>query len=86
MALVLLYLIIRTIVRMTTHTAVRIQKGNIMFLKEISSTVAQRNMGKLFTMAYRAPILLTRGGHTPEDVVVMSKAKYAKLVKAADNG
>jgi len=74
----------RTIVRIDIQTAVRIQKGNIMFLKEISSTVAQRNMGKLFSMAYRAPILLTRGGHTPEDVVVMSKAKYAKLIKAAN--
>ena len=76
----------RIIVRIDTHTAVRIQKGNIMFLKEISSTVAQRNMSKLFTMAYRSPVLLTRSGHTPEDVVVMSKVRYAKLIKAANNG
>lgn len=57
-----------------------------MFLKEISSTVAQRDMKKLFTMACRAPTLLTRGGHSPEALVVMSKVKYAKLVKAANNG
>lgn len=74
----------RTTIRIDIQTAVRIQKGSIMFLKEISSTVAQRNMGKLFSMAYRAPILLTRGGTTPEDVVVMSKVRYAKLLKAAN--
>ena len=55
-----------------------------MFLKEISSTVAQREMKKLFTMACRAPTLLTRAGHSPETLVVMSKVKYAKLVKAAN--
>lgn len=80
----MLYPEIRTIVRMATQTAVRIQRGNIMFLKEISSSVAQRNMGKLFTMAYRTPVLLTRAGTTPEDVVVMSKVRYAKLLKAAN--
>lgn len=79
----MLYPEARTTMRIDTQTAVRIQKGNIMFLKEISSTVAQRNMSKLFAMAYRAPTLLTRAGRTPEDVVVMSKAKYARLVKGA---
>jgi prevent-host-death family protein len=52
-----------------------------MFLKEISSSVAQRQIGKLFNAAYRSPVLLTRLNH--EDVVVMSKAKYAKLVKSS---
>lgn len=69
---------------MATQTAVRIQKGNIMFLKEISSSVAQRDINKLFNMAYRAPVLLTRQKNNKEDVVVMSKVKYAKLVKAAN--
>jgi len=74
---------VRTTIRIDTQTAVRIQKGRIMFLKEISSTVAQRDMKKLFTMACRAPTLLTRAGHSPETLVVMSKVKYAKLIKAA---
>ena len=52
-----------------------------MFLKEISSSEAQRQISKLFSMAYKSPILLTRLNH--EDVVVMSKAKYTKLLKAA---
>ena len=55
-----------------------------MFLKEISSSEAQRQIGKLFSAAYRSPILLTRLNH--DDVVVMSKAKYAKLLKAANKG
>ena len=80
----LLYPEVRIIVRIDIQTAVRIQKGNIMFLKEISSTVAQRNMKKLFTMACRAPTLLTRAGHSPETLVVMSKVKYAKLIKDAN--
>jgi len=50
-----------------------------MFLKEISSSEAQRRIGKLFAAAYRSPVLLTRLNH--DDVVVMSKAKYAKLMK-----
>jgi len=54
-----------------------------MFLKEISSSVAQRDMGKLFSMAYKNPTLLTRQGNKPEDVVVMSKKHYAKLIKDA---
>ena len=80
----LLYPEVRIIVRIDIQTAVRIQKGNIMFLKEISSTVAQRNMKKLFTMACRAPTLLTRAGHSPETLVVMSKVRYAKLIKDAN--
>lgn len=54
-----------------------------MFLKEISSSVAQRQICKLFNAAYRAPVLLTRQRY--EDVVVMNKAKYAKLIKAENN-
>jgi len=53
-----------------------------MFLKEINSSVAQRQIGKLFAAAYRSPVLLTRQNH--EDVVVMSKVRYAKLIKAAN--
>lgn len=55
-----------------------------MFLKEISSSEAQRQISKLFSAAYRSPVLLTR--LNKESVVVMSKAKYAKLVKAANKG
>ena len=52
-----------------------------MFLKEINSSTAQRQIDKLFKAAYREVILLTR--HNKEAVVVMSKAKYTKLIKAA---
>ena len=53
-----------------------------MFLKEINSSTAQRDIDKLFKAAYKAVILLTR--HNKEGVVVMSKAKYTKLIKAAE--
>jgi len=56
-----------------------------MFLQEINSSTAQRDIGKLFKMAYKKPTLLTRQGHKKEDVVVMSKKHYAKLVKDAAN-
>lgn len=74
---------VRAIVRILIQTAVRIQKGNVMFLQEINSSVAQRQMGKLFKMAYRKPTLLTRQCH--DDVVVMSKSHYVKLIKAQQN-
>ena len=53
-----------------------------MFLKEINSSTAQRDIKKLFNAAYKSTILLTR--HNKESVVVMSKAKYTKLIKAAN--
>ena len=52
-----------------------------MFLKEINSSTAQRDINKLFSAAYKQVILLTR--HNKEGVVVMSKTKYTKLMKAA---
>lgn len=72
---------VRTQARTTTITAVRTTKGNRMFLQEISSSVAQRNIGKLFSMANKKVTLLTR--LNKEDVVVMSKKQYTKLLKAA---
>jgi len=57
-----------------------------MFLQEINSSTAQRDIGKLFKMANKKPTLLTRQvshGKTDCDVVVMSKKHYAKLVKDA---
>lgn len=54
-----------------------------MFLQEINSSTAQREIGKLFKMAYKKPTLLTRQGNRLEDVVVMSKKHYEKLLKAA---
>ena len=53
-----------------------------MFLKEINSSTAQRDINKLFSAAYKSVILLTR--HNKEGVIVMSKAKYTKLIKAAE--
>ena len=55
-----------------------------MFLKEVNSSTAQRDINKLFTAAYKQVILLTR--LNKESVVVMSKAKYAKLIKASEKG
>lgn len=52
-----------------------------MFLPEISSSVAQRNIGKLFNLAYKKVTLLTRLNH--DGVVVMSKKHYEKLLKQA---
>ena len=72
--------------RILIHTAVRIQKGKVMFLQEINSSTAQRDIGKLFTMANKKPTLLTRQvSHNKKngDVVVMSKKHYEKLLKAA---
>lgn len=54
-----------------------------MFLKEISSSTAQRQISELFNSAYRTPTLLTRANN--EDVVVCSKAHYTKLLKAYNN-
>jgi prevent-host-death family protein len=53
-----------------------------MFLPEINSSLAQRDMKRLFRMAYKKPVLLTR--QNKEDVVVMSKKHYEKLVKLTD--
>jgi len=55
----------------------------MMFLQEINSSTAQRDIGKLFKMAYKKPTLLTRQGDKMEDVVVMSKRHYSKLIKDA---
>lgn len=52
-----------------------------MFLQEINSSTAQRDINKLFKLAYKKPTLLTRQNN--EDIVVMSKKHYAKLLKAA---
>jgi len=52
-----------------------------MFLQEINSSTAQRDMNKLFKMAYKKVTLLTRANN--EDVVVMSKKEYTKLLKAS---
>ena len=52
-----------------------------MFFQEINSSTAQRQIGKLFKMAYKKPTLLTR--QRGEDVMVVSKKHYAKLVKDA---
>lgn len=71
----------RLYVRIIMRNTVRIQKGIYMFLQEINSSVAQRSIGKLFKMAYKKPTLLTRQRH--EDVVVISKKHYAKLLKEA---
>ena len=53
-----------------------------MFLQEINSSVAQRDINKLFKMAYKKVTLLTR--QNKEGVVVMSKKHYEKLVKASN--
>lgn len=52
-----------------------------MFFQEINSTTAQRHIDRLFKMAYKKPTLLTRANG--EDVMVVSKKHYAKLVKEA---
>tara|TARA_R110000851_G_scaffold11964_1_gene41455 strand:+ start:470 stop:652 length:183 start_codon:yes stop_codon:yes gene_type:complete len=55
-----------------------------MFLQEISSTEAQRQMGELFKLGNKKPTLLTRmvsHGKPKADLVVMSKKHYAKLLK-----
>ena len=73
---------VHTSMRIQVQTAARKQKGISMFLKEISSSQAQRDINKLFASAYRHPTLLTR--QNKEAVVVMSKARYAKLIKSSD--
>ena len=72
--------------RILIHSAARIQKGKLMFLQEISSTEAQREMSKLFRLGNKKPTLLTRqvSHNRPKaDLVVMSKKHYEKLLKAA---
>jgi len=72
--------------RILIQTAVRTQKGKVMFLQEISSTEAQREMSKLFKLGNKKPTLLTRQmsrGKPKADLVVMSKKHYAKLLKEA---
>ncbi len=57
-----------------------------MFLQEINSSTAQRDIGKLFKMSSKKPTLLTRQvshGKKSGDVVVMSKKHYEKLLKEA---
>jgi PHD/YefM family antitoxin component YafN of YafNO toxin-antitoxin module len=53
-----------------------------MFLQEFNSTQFQRNADKVFSAAYKKPIQINRQGK--QGVVMMSKAEYAKLVKAAN--
>ena len=50
-----------------------------MFLQEIGSTVLQRQVDKVFKLAYKKPIYITR--QNKEGVVMLSKKEYAKLVK-----
>lgn len=70
--------------RILVRTAVCTHKDYIMFLQEINSSTVQRNIGKLFKMAYKKPTLITRQGNQMEGVVVMSKKHYAKLIKLAE--
>lgn len=50
-----------------------------MFLPEINSSTAQRDISRLFNAAYKKPVLLTR--LNKESVVVMSKKRFEKLIK-----
>lgn len=53
-----------------------------MFLQEFSSTKLQKEPGTVFGAAQIEPVLVTRMGH--KAAVMMSKEKYAELVKAAN--
>lgn len=50
-----------------------------MFLKEFGSTMLQRQIDKVFQVAYKQPVLITR--QNMEGAVLMSKKHYAKLIK-----
>lgn len=50
-----------------------------MFLPEYNSTQMQREPAKVFKAAQKEPIVVNRMGHA--GVVMMSKEKYAELVK-----
>lgn len=53
-----------------------------MFLTEFNSTQLQKTPGVVFGAAQDEPVLVNRMGH--KAVVMMSKEKYAELVKAAN--
>lgn len=53
-----------------------------MFLPEFNSTAMQRKPGEVFAAALKQPIVINRLSH--DGVVMMSKKKYAELVKAAE--
>jgi len=52
-----------------------------MFLTEFNSTTMQRQPAMVFDAALKGPVIISRQSH--ESVVMLSKEKYAKLVKAA---
>ena len=67
----------RILVRTTTRIGMTMFLP--VFLPEITSTVVQRDVNKLFNMAYEADTIITRQGR--ESLVIMSKARYAELIK-----
>lgn len=53
-----------------------------MFLPEFNSTELQREPNKVFSAAQTEPVIVNRMGH--KAAVMMSKEKYAELVKKAE--
>ena len=53
-----------------------------MFLQEFNSTTLLRDTGKVYKAAYKKPIMITR--QNDEAVIMMSKKKYADLMKKAN--